>query len=116
MNEAKLFLLFESMYRIGTIIYGGGQVVLPMMQNENFCSTDQFFQGFALIQIMPGPLFNFSAYLGGCNSGVAGAFIGLVALNAPGILLIFGVLPFWKKLRNVPWFKSFIGGYCFFCL
>lgn len=61
--------LFESMYRIGSIIYGGGQVVLPMMLNEQYCSENAFFQGFALIQALPGPLFNFSAFLGAVRGG-----------------------------------------------
>jgi chromate transporter len=105
-----LGVLFESMYRIGSLIYGGGQVVLPMMLQENYCSQTQFFQGFALIQALPGPLFNFSAFLGAVNSGVPGAIVAYIALNLPGMLLVFGVLPFWHQLRRIPNFKVLITG------
>lgn len=105
-----LAILFEGMVRIGSIIYGGGQVVLPMLQQEQYATTDQFFQGFALISAMPGPLFNFSAFLGGVYAGVAGAFVGLVGINLPALLLTFGVLPFWARLRRVQVFSVFIKG------
>ena len=108
--DGGLPFLFESMFRIGSLIYGGGQVVLPMMLAENYCSREQFFQGFALVQALPGPLFNFSAFLGGVYDQIPGAVVGYIALNLPGLILIFGVLPFWAHLRRNPWFKTFIAG------
>ena len=67
--------IFETMYRIGSIIFGGGQVVLPMLQDEvvpDWMTKDQFLQGLGLAQSMPGPLFNFSSYLGAVYKGVPG--------------------------------------------
>ena len=80
-------LIFETMYRIGTIIFGGGQVVLPMLQDEvvpRWMTDNQFLQGLGLAQSMPGPLFNFSAYLGAVYKGVPGALISYLGLFSPG--------------------------------
>lgn len=63
-----------------------------------------------MIQALPGPLFNFSAFLGAVYAGIPGAIIGYVALNLPGMLLVFGVLPFWQQLRRIPNFKVLIAG------
>jgi len=90
--------MFEVMYRIGGIIYGGGQVVLPMMQDEvvpSWLTKDQFLQGLGLAQSMPGPLFNFSAYLGAVYQGVPGALVSAIGLVGPGVILMFAVVPFW---------------------
>eukprot|EP00924_Labyrinthula_sp_SR-Ha-C_P016003 snap_masked-scaffold_4-processed-gene-16.25-mRNA-1 protein AED:0.03 eAED:0.05 QI:0/-1/0/1/-1/1/1/0/505 len=106
--------LFEAMFRMGSIIYGGGQVVLPMLLTEvvdtGWVSRNQFFQGFALVQALPGPLFNFSSYLGAIYEGLTGAFIAWAGLFGPGLLLILAFLPFWMKVRKVPWFKCFLAG------
>ena len=95
--------IFEKMFRIGSIIYGGGQVVLPLLQDEVvpfWMTSDQFFQGLGLAQSMPGPLFNFSAYLGAVYQGVPGALTAFVGLFGPGIILIFAAVPFWARIRN----------------
>lgn len=87
--------IFETMYRIGTIIFGGGQVVLPMLQDEvvpSWMTKDQFLQGLGLAQSMPGPLFNFSAYLGAVYQGVPGALLAYLGLFGPGVILIFAVV------------------------
>ncbi|CAM9128658.1 unnamed protein product [Ascophyllum nodosum] len=106
--------LFKSFFRIGSIIYGGGQVVLPMLVDEvvdpGWLTEEQFFQGFALSQALPGPLFNLSAYLGAVYKGVPGAFVGWVGLFGPGVMLIFGFLPFWGTVRKIAWFKIFLQG------
>ena len=106
--------IFEVMYRIGSIIFGGGQVVLPMLQAEvvpYWMTNDNFFQGLGLAQSMPGPLFNFSAYLGAVyKGGVGGALVAYVGLFAPGVILIFAVVPFWARLRHVNWFKVVLNG------
>eukprot|EP00903_Cladosiphon_okamuranus_P009292 g8866.t1 len=106
--------LFKAFFRIGSIIYGGGQVVLPMLVDEvvdpGWLTEKQFYQGFALVQALPGPLFNLSAYLGAVYRGVPGAFIGWLGLFGPGVSLIFGFLPFWGTVRNVAWFKIFLQG------
>ena len=105
--------IFEVMYRIGSLIFGGGQVVLPMLQTEvvpYWMTKDQFFQGLGLAQSMPGPLFNFSSYLGAVYQGVAGGLVAYVGLFGPGVILIFAMVPFWARLRHVKWFKSVLNG------
>ncbi|CBJ29849.1 conserved unknown protein [Ectocarpus siliculosus] len=106
--------LFKAFFRIGSIIYGGGQVVLPMLVDEvvdpGWLTEKQFYQGFALVQALPGPLFNLSAYLGAVYRGVPGAFVGWLGLFGPGVSLIFGFLPFWGTIRKVAWFKIFLQG------
>ena len=105
--------LFEIMYRNGSIIFGGGQVVLPLLEAElvpDLLTNDQFYQGLGLAQSMPGPLFNFSSYIGAVYKGVAGAFVAYVGLFGPGVILIFGMVPFWARLRKIAWFKAVLNG------
>ena len=96
--------LFESFYRMGSLIFGGGQVVLPMMLTEvvesGLVTEQQFLEGFALMLALPGPLFSFSAYLGAVSGGLVGALIAFFGMFLPGILVIFAVLPFWEKARR----------------
>lgn len=70
----------------------------------------QFLQGLGLAQSMPGPLFNFSSYLGAVYQGIAGGLVAYVGLFGPGVILIFGMVPFWARLRHVKWFKSALNG------
>ena len=101
------------MYRIGSIIFGGGQVVLPMLQDEvvpGWMSDNQFLQGLGLAQSMPGPLFNFSAYLGAVYQGVPGALVAYIGLFGPGVILIFGIVPFWANLRHNMTFRAILKG------
>lgn len=63
-----------------------------------------------LAQSMPGPLFNFSSYLGAVYKGVPGALVAFLGLFGPGVMLIFGMVPFWARLRHVKWFKSSLNG------
>jgi chromate transporter len=105
--------IFEVMYRIGSIIYGGGEVVLPMLQDEvvpNWMTQDQFLQGLGIALSMPGPLFNFAAYLGAVYQGVPGALIAEVGLFGPGVVLIFAAVPFWARLRHNYTFKAILQG------
>lgn len=107
------FKLFEVMYRNGSIIFGGGQVVLPLLEAEvvpKWLTKDQFYQGLGLAQSMPGPLFNFSSYIGAVFKGVSGAMIAYVGLFGPGVILIFGMVPFWARLRKIAWFKAALNG------
>ena len=105
--------IFEKMYRIGSIIFGGGQVILPLLQDEVvpfWMTSDQFFQGLGLAQSMPGPLFNFSAYLGAVYQGVPGALMAFLGLFGPGIILIFAAVPFWARIRSNVVFKNVLRG------
>ena len=105
--------IFELMFRIGSIIFGGGQVVLPLLQDEvvpKWMTQDQFLQGLGLAQSMPGPLFNFAAYLGAVYQGVPGALVAFLGIFGPGVILIFAVVPFWARIRHVRWFKATLKG------
>lgn len=105
--------IFEVMFRIGSLIFGGGQVVLPMLEDEvvpMWMTRDQFYQGLGLAQSLPGPLFNFSSYLGAVYQGVPGGFVAWIGLFGPGIFLIFGMVPFWAHLRQYNWFKALLHG------
>jgi len=111
----SLFQTFERFYRYGYLVFGGGQVVVPLMQGElvqsaNLMSQDEFLAGFGLVQALPGPMFSFAAYASGlCEQGggwsrqFCGAMIGGWAIFLPGTLLLFFVYPFWGKLKSYPW-------------
>lgn len=100
--------LFDSFYRAGSLVFGGGHVVLPLLQAEvipkGWVSNDQFLAGYGAAQAVPGPLFTFAAYLGsvssGSPSGWTGGALALIAIFLPSFLLIAGVLPFWERLRR----------------
>lgn len=106
--------LFESFYRTGSLIFGGGQVVLPMLLTEVVDSgqvtEQQFLDGFALMLALPGPMFSFSAYLGAVAGGVPGMALALVGLFLPGTLVIYAVLPFWERARRYPWLRIALVG------
>lgn len=101
--------LFDSFYRAGSLVFGGGHVVLPLLQAEvvpnGWVTNDLFMAGYGVANAMPGPLFSFSSYLGAVSStsprGWFGAFICLVAIFLPSFLLVVGIFPFWEKLRSV---------------
>lgn len=100
----------DAFYRAGALVFGGGHVVLPLLQSELvdpvWVSGDNFLAGYGAAQAVPGPLFTFAAYLGtvleGGISGWQGAFICLFAIFAPSFLLMIGILPFWSRLRQIP--------------
>ena len=106
--------ILESFYRTGSLIFGGGQVVLPMLSAEvvepGWVTEQQFLDGLALMLALPGPLFSFSAYLGAVAGGVPGLLLAFVGLFLPGALIIFGVLPFWEKVRRYPWVRIALTG------
>ena len=105
--------IFQSMYLTGSLIFGGGQVVLPMLQDlvvPAWMTKSQFLQGLGLTQSMPGPLFNFSAYLGAVYKGVPGALVAFIGLFGPGLILIYAMVPFWARLRHVQVFRAILHG------
>lgn len=100
--------IFDVFYRTGALVFGGGHVVLPLLQAEvvspGWIGADEFLAGYGIAQALPGPLFAFSAFLGAAMSAGPGGWLGgllcLVAIFLPSFLLIVGVLPFWSQLRR----------------
>jgi chromate transporter len=110
--------LFEAFYRAGSLVFGGGHVVLPLLQASvvppGWVSNDAFLAGYGAAQAVPGPLFTFSAYLGAIMgpepNGWIGATLCLIAMFLPAFLLTIGPLPFWDDLRRRPWAQSALRG------
>ncbi|GLV55111.1 chromate transporter [Dictyobacter sp. S3.2.2.5] len=110
--------LFDTFFRVGSLVFGGGHVVLPLLQREvvpaGWVSNDQFITGYAAAQAVPGPLFTFSAYLGAVShpspNGWQGAIIALVAIFLPSFFFVIGILPFWNRLRTYQSFQSALRG------
>ncbi len=110
--------MFDSFYRSGALVFGGGHVVLPLLQAAvvppGWVSNDAFLAGYGAAQAVPGPLFTFSAYLGTvmgpAPNGWAGGLLCLVAIFLPSFLLLIGVLPFWESLRRRPAVQSALRG------
>lgn len=98
----------DAFFRAGALVFGGGHVVLPLLQAEvvpaGWVSHDAFLAGYGAAQAVPGPLFTFAAFLGAsmnlAPNGWLGGFICLVAIFAPSFLLVVGALPFWERLRH----------------
>ena len=107
-NQSHLVALIASFYRSGALVFGGGHVVLPLLQQAvvppGWLSNDAFLAGYGAAQAVPGPLFTFAAYLGTVMqpgpSGWAGGLICVAAIYLPSFLLLVGVLPFWDGLRR----------------
>lgn len=116
--QAQGWALADSFYRAGSLVFGGGHVVLPLLQAETitpgWVSDDAFLAGYGAAQAVPGPLFTFAAWLGAvmgpAPNGVAGAAIALVSLFLPGFLILIGALPFWDRLRRTTWAQSAMQG------
>ena len=124
----EYFAIFASLYKMGISIYGGGQVVLPMLEEEFVSRTgysnatvggslgsqpvdeETFGFGLALAQSMPGPLFNFSAFLGAVAASAPGGILGFLGLFSPGILLIYAFMPFWEAARQYAWVRTMLVG------
>jgi chromate transporter len=106
--------VFDSFFRVGSLVFGGGHVVLPLLQAEvvgpGWVTNEQFVAGYGAAQAVPGPLFTFSAYLGAVMDGWGGALLTLVAIFLPSFLLVVGALPFWDSLRSKSSFQSALSG------
>lgn len=115
---SQALALFDAFYRSGSFVFGGGHVVLPLLQAQvvgpGWVTNEAFLAGYGLAQAVPGPLFTFAAYLGAvmgpAPNGLIGAAIALVALLLPGMLLGYGMLPFWDALRSLPVAQAAIRG------
>jgi len=107
-NTGTVFALFEAFYRAGALVFGGGHVVLPLLEESlvgaGWISADDFLAGYGAAQAVPGPMFSLSAYLGarmpGADGGLTGASVALAAMFLPGFLLLSGILPLWRVLSQ----------------
>lgn len=106
------FRLFENFYRSGSLIFGGGQVLIPLLYTEfvefkQYLTSEEFLSGYALMQSLPGPVFSFSAYIGtlsmrsaGVGGELAGSLAAVLGIFLPGTFLIFFVIRFWESLKK----------------
>ncbi|WP_042473629.1 chromate efflux transporter [Bacillus ndiopicus] len=105
---------FERFYRAGALVFGGGHVVLPLLEREfvatGIMTEESFFAGYGLTQAVPGPLFTFATYIGADIGGLFGAALATVAIFLPAFLLIIGALPFWLQLSRNPKLGAMIKG------
>lgn len=120
--DNELIQIFERFYRYGYLVFGGGQVVIPVMYSElvdinTLMTSQEFLTGYGLVQGIPGPMFSFSAYAGGmaARSGsvfyqALGAVAGGIGIFLPGLLLIYFVYPMWEKIKHIKGFKIALRG------
>ena len=120
--DNRILHLFESFYRYGYLVIGGGQVVVPLMYSElvevnKYMTNQEFLTGFGLVQGLPGPMFSFSAYAGGMAARggsvltqVLGAVAGGIAIFLPGLLLIYFIYPIWENLKKIKGIKISLKG------
>jgi len=116
--------LFENFYRNGIIIFGGGQVLVPLMYTEfvevkHYLSSSEFLSGYVLQQALPGPTFSFTSFLGGVTLGnkgygvggqIIGSIIAVIGINLPGFILILFIVPFWNDLKKIARIKNSLSG------
>lgn len=110
--------LVDAFFRAGALVFGGGHVVLPLLEAETvatgWVSPEQFLAGYGAAQAVPGPLFTFAAYLGTLSTvgpgGILGGLVALLAIFLPGFLILIGVLPFWNVLRTRTGMQALMRG------
>jgi chromate transporter len=116
--------LFENFYRNGIVIFGGGQVLVPLMftefvQMKHYLDASEFLSGFALQQALPGPTFSFTSYLSaismknfgyGFYGQIVGGLIGVIGINLPGLILVLFIVPFWDDLKKISRIKYSLSG------
>jgi len=116
--------LFENFYRNGILIFGGGQVLVPLMYTEfvevkHYLTNSEFLSGYALQQMLPGPTFSFSSFLGAMSMGnkgggvmgqIFGSLVAVIGLNLPGLILILFIVPFWDDLKKITRIKNSLSG------
>ncbi|WP_042349961.1 chromate efflux transporter [Bacillus massiliigorillae] len=106
--------VFDTFYRSGSLVFGGGHVVLPLLENEvvttGWLSKEEFLAGYGMAQAVPGPLFTFASYIGAMMSGISGSVITTIAIFLPAFLLVVGSLPFYNEVRNRSVFQGALTG------
>ena len=108
--KSDYFSMFDIYYRVGSIVFGGGHVVLPILQREVNVSSDVFLAGYGVTQAVPGPLFTIAGFLGQVTEGTIGAFIAVIAIFLPSFLLVIGTLPFWSYIRSKSGIQAALKG------
>ena len=121
-TRAVPVLLFENFYRSGSLIFGGGQVLIPLLYTEfvdfkHYLTSEEFLTGYAVVQAVPGPVFSFSAYIGslsmrsyGVGGEILGAFVASLGIFLPGTFLIFFMVRFWDALKKYRVIKASLEG------
>ena len=121
-TRERTVLLFENFYRNGSLIFGGGQVLIPLLYTEfvefkDYLTSEEFLSGFGIVQALPGPVFSFSAYIGslamrdlGIFWQVLGGLIAAAGIFLPGTFLIFFVIRFWEQLKKYRMVKASLEG------
>ncbi len=116
--------LFQNFYRNGIFIYGGGQVLIPflyteMVEMKHYLNPQEFLFGYGIGQALPGPVYSFSSYVGaktmanagaGFSGQLAGSFLAMLGINAPGLIIMLFILPFWNSLKQITRIKKAIMG------
>lgn len=106
--------LTDSLYRVGSLVFGGGHVVLPLLSAEmiapGWVTDTEFLAGYGAAQAVPGPLFTFAAYLGATMGGPWMALVAVIAIFLPSFLIVTAALPFWNVIRVQPSFRSALNG------
>ncbi|WP_448520514.1 chromate efflux transporter [Rhodoflexus sp.] len=114
--------LLENFYRNGALVFGGGQVLVPVLYNEfvefkRYLSSAEFLSGYALLQVVPGPVFSFAGYIGALTMRqesiggmVLGSLMATLGINLPGALFIFFAYPFWEQLKKYRPVKASLEG------
>jgi chromate transporter len=105
-------------YRAGALVFGGGHVVLPLLQSEivgrGWLDQDSFLAGYGVVQALPGPLFSFAGFVGAAQDvapgGWRGGLVALIAIFLPGMLLVLGALPFWDRLKTLAGARGALAG------
>ncbi|WP_200416425.1 chromate efflux transporter [Virgibacillus salexigens] len=114
MSDNPLLNIFDIFFRVGSLVFGGGHVVLPMIEREvvpsGLLTANEFLAGYGMAQAVPGPLFTFSSYLGTMMEGVTGAIVATVGIFLPSFLLIVAALPFLNELRKRATFQGILMG------
>lgn len=109
----SLWGLATALFKTGSLVFGGGHVVLPLLQAQTvplWLSNDTFLAGYGAAQAVPGPLFTFAAFLGTAANGLQGGMVALVSIFIPSFLLVFGLLPFWNSLSKQPKSRAALAG------
>lgn len=114
LGDSRGLAMFDGFYRSGAMVFGGGHVVLPLLEREvvptGWVSQADFSAGYGAAQAVPGPLFTFASYLGAMADGVRGAAIAVAGIFLPAFLLVVGALPFWNGLRKSPRVRGALAG------